>query len=205
MLNQNLRLHLVPVDISTNLIHSISRYGGYFLRQHYSPIVSLGDTNQALCITDGSELKFDDLALDLRGTTPTIINCLSNNFDFEKNRYDTKIRRIIGTNTRLLTPNFCISDGDVGYVAKFLNDNDILPDIFLLETDLEKGTYKTDEYNELKITWNKVVIQAEINPEEIIRNMVKYCEDKQIYDKLGNYNDFYYKAKEYLKQLESKK
>lgn len=30
---------------------------------------------------------------------------------------------------------------------------------------------------------------------EIIKNIIKYCEDNQIYDKLSNYGDFYYKLK----------
>lgn len=29
--------------------------------------------------------------------------------------------------------------------------------------------------------------------DNIIEYILKYCEDKQIYDKLSNYNDFYYK------------
>jgi len=34
--------------------------------------------------------------------------------------------------------------------------------------------------------------------DEVIENVVKYCEDKAIFDKLGNYGDFYYKLKNYL-------
>ena len=37
-------------------------------------------------------------------------------------------------------------------------------------------------------------------PSEIIDNIIKYCEDEAIYDKLGRYGDFYYK----LKQLKGK-
>ena len=29
----------------------------------------------------------------------------------------------------------------------------------------------------------------------VVENIIKYCEDKQVYDKLGAYGDFYYKAK----------
>ena len=29
----------------------------------------------------------------------------------------------------------------------------------------------------------------------VIENVIKYCEDKQVYDKLGAYGDFYYKLK----------
>lgn len=30
---------------------------------------------------------------------------------------------------------------------------------------------------------------------DIIENIIRYCEDQQIYDKLGMYGDFYYKLK----------
>lgn len=30
---------------------------------------------------------------------------------------------------------------------------------------------------------------------EIIQQIIKYCEDQAIYDKLGKYGDFYYKLK----------
>lgn len=35
-------------------------------------------------------------------------------------------------------------------------------------------------------------------PVEIIEAIIKYCEDKQIYDKLGAYKDFYYKLKKLI-------
>lgn len=35
-------------------------------------------------------------------------------------------------------------------------------------------------------------------PIEIIEAIIKYCEDKQIYDKLGTYRDFYYKLKKLI-------
>ena len=37
-------------------------------------------------------------------------------------------------------------------------------------------------------------------PIEIIEAIVKYCEDKQIYDKLSYYKDFYYKLNNLLKK-----
>lgn len=42
-----------------------------------------------------------------------------------------------------------------------------------------------------------------MNPEiiEILENMIRYCEDQEIYDKLGRYHDFYYKAKKILDKL----
>jgi len=33
---------------------------------------------------------------------------------------------------------------------------------------------------------------------DLIRHILRYCEDKAIYDKLGNYGDFYYKLKKLM-------
>ena len=44
-------------------------------------------------------------------------------------------------------------------------------------------------------------IRSEL-PIDILKNMMTYCEDQAIYDKLGKYGDFYYKAKNWLKQNE---
>lgn len=38
-------------------------------------------------------------------------------------------------------------------------------------------------------------------PKEVLEEVCAYCEDNAIYDKLGNYGDFYYKIK---KIIESK-
>ena len=59
-----------------------------------------------------------------------------------------------------------------------------------LEQMIKDGTIKfyvsTDE--------NKEFYSSNVNvPISVISNILKYCEDKQIYDKLGNYEDFYYK------------
>ena len=35
-------------------------------------------------------------------------------------------------------------------------------------------------------------------PIELIEKVCKYCEDKQVYDKLGYYGDFYYKFKKMI-------
>lgn len=36
-------------------------------------------------------------------------------------------------------------------------------------------------------------------PIEEIKQMLRYCEDKQIYDKLSSYGDFYYKLNSWVK------
>jgi hypothetical protein len=50
----------------------------------------------------------------------------------------------------------------------------------------------------------KTLDGIEMNPEiiEILENMIRYCEDQEIYDKLGRYHDFYYKAKKILDKLD---
>ena len=37
-------------------------------------------------------------------------------------------------------------------------------------------------------------------PLNVIENIIQYCENKQIYDKLGGYGDFYYKLKRAIKK-----
>lgn len=37
-------------------------------------------------------------------------------------------------------------------------------------------------------------------PRSVIFQILKYCEDKQIYDKLGPYQDFYYKLKQIINE-----
>ena len=42
---------------------------------------------------------------------------------------------------------------------------------------------------------------TEQKTKEVLENIVKYCEDKEIYDKLTMYGDFYYKSKQLLKNI----
>ncbi len=42
-------------------------------------------------------------------------------------------------------------------------------------------------------------------PIELIEKVCKYCEDKQVYDKLGYYGDFYYKFKRMVDSKEQTK
>ena len=38
----------------------------------------------------------------------------------------------------------------------------------------------------------------------VIMQVLKYCEDNQIYDKLGNYQDFYYKLNQIRRESEER-
>ncbi len=51
--------------------------------------------------------------------------------------------------------------------------------------DAPEGTNKTEQNMEREF----------ILTESIVQNILRYCEDKQVYDKLGKYGDFYYKLK----------
>lgn len=41
-------------------------------------------------------------------------------------------------------------------------------------------------------------------PLPVIMQVLKYCEDNQIYDKLGNYQDFYYKLNQIRREREER-
>ena len=41
-------------------------------------------------------------------------------------------------------------------------------------------------------------------PLPVIMQVLKYCEDTQIYDKLGNYQDFYYKLNQIRRESEER-
>lgn len=67
------------------------------------------------------------------------------------------------------------------------------------ETEYEKFlTYKVAKDNTITIIKSKDNWSREELPISILQDMIKYCEDKAIYDKLGAYGDFYYKAKNWI-------
>ena len=41
-------------------------------------------------------------------------------------------------------------------------------------------------------------------PLPVIMQVLKYCQDNQIYDKLGNYQDFYYKLNQIRRESEER-
>ena len=51
---------------------------------------------------------------------------------------------------------------------------------------------------------NFVAGKLRLNLDSIIQDVIRYCEDKAIYDKLGNYGDFYYKLKRYVQNNNSR-
>lgn len=63
---------------------------------------------------------------------------------------------------------------------------------------MEKTTIKDIE--SLVELRKKINANSEISvSREILENVCEYCENMAIYDKLGNYGDFYYKIKSLIK------
>ncbi len=62
-------------------------------------------------------------------------------------------------------------------------------------TWIEKWVLKINKDNTINVFKTEVPIAID---REIINNIIKYCEDKQVYDKLGGYGDFYYKLKKLI-------
>jgi len=66
----------------------------------------------------------------------------------------------------------------------------------------------TGELRNLLCDANIVLQQQALNiaavsvPLPVIIQVLKYCEDNQIYDKLGTYQDFYYKLNQIRRELE---
>lgn len=46
----------------------------------------------------------------------------------------------------------------------------------------------------LKFHQEGLITNVEVS-RETVNNVIEYCEAQQVYDKLGNYGDFYYKLK----------
>jgi hypothetical protein len=53
-------LHLRPTDNYSPLVHSTSKYGGYFLSKYYSPMKHMGDSFQHIYITSDEDIKKGD-------------------------------------------------------------------------------------------------------------------------------------------------
>jgi hypothetical protein len=60
---------------------------------------------------------------------------------------------------------------------------------------------KTDE-SKLEVQQEQLDIPVVSVPLPIIMQVLKYCEDNQIYDKLGTYQNFYYKLNQIRRECE---
>ena len=50
-------IHILPTENYSPLVHSTSRYGGFFKSEHYSPMKEMGDSYQHIYITSDEEIK----------------------------------------------------------------------------------------------------------------------------------------------------
>ena len=50
-------IHILPTENYSPLVHSTSRYGGFFKSEHYSPMKEMGDSYQHIYITSDEEVK----------------------------------------------------------------------------------------------------------------------------------------------------
>jgi hypothetical protein len=65
--------------------------------------------------------------------------------------------------------------------------------LYVLADKIKTNSKKEIAISRIKDTWTMDEL-----PIDILQNMIKYCEEQQIYDKLGRHNDFYYKAKKWV-------
>lgn len=57
-------------------------------------------------------------------------------------------------------------------------------------------------FEKTRLKERKEIIEVKDIPIQAIKDCLRYCEDKQIYDKLSYYGDFYYKLRSFLKTIE---
>jgi hypothetical protein len=61
-------IHLTPTDNYSPLVHSTSKYGGYFLSKYYSPMKHMGDSFQHIYITSDEITGFENNIWVISGT-----------------------------------------------------------------------------------------------------------------------------------------
>jgi hypothetical protein len=73
-------LHLIPTDNYSPLVHSTSKYGGYFLSKYYSPMKHMGDSFQHIYITSDEEIKEGERGLSINDAVYTHFNHLGKDY-----------------------------------------------------------------------------------------------------------------------------
>ena len=66
---------------------------------------------------------------------------------------------------------------------------------------LKNKSMKTEK-SKLEAQHEQLDIPVVIVPLPVIKQVLKYCEDNQIYDKLGSYQNFYYKLNQIRRECE---
>lgn len=89
---------------------------------------------------------------------------------------------------------------DENFIKQYVKANGF--NEILVEYKNEQPTFSADFYN-CKLPILKM-IKSSFNKEELpiqaIKDCLKYCENQQIYDKLSQYGDFYYKLNQFIKE-----
>lgn len=89
---------------------------------------------------------------------------------------------------------------DKNFIKQYVEANGF--NEILVEYKNKKPTFFADFYN-CKLPILKM-IKSSFNKEELpiqaIKDCLKYCENKQVYDKLSQYGDFYYKLNQFIKE-----
>lgn len=65
-----------------------------------------------------------------------------------------------------------------------------------------KNRQKMNKENKVQSTEAQCAIQNVSVPLPVIKQVLKYCEDNQIYDKLGSYQNFYYKLNQIRRECD---
>lgn len=79
------------------------------------------------------------------------------------------------------------------FIEKFVKTQGKIKEAYI-QTYSDSGNAMTRSDGTVIVSPAKTYTSNDL-PIEAIMNVIKYCEDKQIYDKLGYYGDFYYKLK----------
>lgn len=106
-------------------------------------------------------------------------------------------------------PKKVIASTDISLGVLYLDENFIKQyveangfDEILIKYKNEQPTFSVDFYN-CKLPIIKM-IKSSFNKEELpiqaIKDCLKYCENQQVYDKLSQYGDFYYKLNQFIKE-----
>lgn len=65
-----------------------------------------------------------------------------------------------------------------------------------------KHYHETMQANEFEKPQKQCTLPVVSVPLHVIKQVLKYCEDNQIYDKLGSYQNFYYKLNQIRRECE---
>ncbi len=143
--------HLISINIKSNL--SIQDDGELFLSKKYHTSDGI-NSNRVIIITDiNSSIEKDDW-FTLHGE---IHRCHSEMDIKQLSREHEVTRKIISSNSPMLTPSHLISDYDLQYIVEYWNKYKNLPDGELEENHFVKGQPRTLGTNEVIINWDKEI------------------------------------------------